>query len=516
MNEDAKIKVLKISAVLFAGVCVFFVTGRIISDFYSLDDEFIINVLSILLGLFASIVVLLFMRLMAVKKNGEKAIYEMAYVDKVTGMMNKNRFITVAAELLMKKEFKYAAVVLEVSNFDVINELCGFDEGNTILKYIANLIKSNLSEGEAFARAAAGRFNILLKYDDNEGIKTRLEMIMDDISEYKRIDKEDNSKCSVVSCCGVYVIDEENIFDNYYEMEFNISHVFGRAKFALSDVDGKYINYCSFYNEETRSQLIYESDMEYALKNKEFVVYIQPKYDIKNHVLTGGEALVRWNHHSKGFLPPDKFVPLFEKNGFIVELDMYVFETVCAMQKKWLDMGLNPVRISVNQSRMHLFKRDYVDNLKAILDKYELPASLIELEITETVAFESIEVISDVLKRLHEIGFKISMDDFGSGYSSLNMLKDLDVDVLKIDKAFFEETANSKRGRDIIESIIDMASRLGIETVAEGVETVEQVQLLQGNGCDVAQGYFYAMPMPLEDYENNELINKRNANSIDQ
>jgi len=515
MNENMKIKVLKISAVLLAGICVFFVAGRIINDFSFIDDKFVINVLSVLLGLFASIVILLFMRLMALKKNDEKIIYEMAYVDKVTGMMNKNRFITVAAELLIKKEFKYAAVVLEVSNFDVINELWGFDEGNRILKYIANLFKNNLNEGEAFARATAGRFNILLKYDDDEGIKTRLEMIMDDISEYKRTDK-DNSKCSVVSCCGIYVIEEENIFDNCYEMEFNISYIFGRAKFALSDVGGRYINYCSFYNEETRSQLIYESDMEYALKNKEFVVYIQPKYDIKNHVLTGGEALVRWNHHSKGFLPPDKFVPLFEKNGFIVELDMYVFETVCKMQKKWLDMGLNPVRISVNQSRMHLYKRDYVDNLKAILDKYELPASLIELEITETVAFESIEIISDVLKRLHEIGFKISMDDFGSGYSSLNMLKDLDVDVLKIDKAFFEKTSNSKKGRDIIESIIDMASRLGIETVAEGVETVEQVQLLQGNGCDVAQGYFYAMPMPLEDYENNELINKRNINNNDE
>ncbi len=500
------------AAVLIVGVCVFFVMGNVINGFYFFDNEIVINILSVLSGILAGIAMFLFIRLINVKNNDKKIIYEMAYIDKVTGMMNKNKFVSEAADILMKKNDKYAAVVLEVNNFDVINELFGFDEGNDILRFIARVIERNLNEGELFARATASRFNILIKYDDNEGIKTRLEMIMDDISEYKG-DDNISAKCSVSSCCGVYVINDESLFDNYSEMEFNISHIFGRAKFALSEVTGNYINYCSFYNEEIRSQLIYESDMEYALKNNEFVVYIQPKYDIKNHILTGGEALVRWNHHDKGFLPPDKFVPLFEKNGFIVELDMYVFEVVCKMQKRWLDMGLNPVRISVNQSRIHLFKRDYVDVLKGILDKYQVPANLIELEITETVAFESMDVIVDVLKRLHEIGFKISMDDFGSGYSSLNMLKDLEVDVLKIDKAFFEETSNTKKGQNIIESIIDMASRLGIETVAEGVETVEQVELLQGNGCDVAQGYFYAMPMPLEDYENNELINRRNVES---
>ena len=145
------------------------------------------------------------------------------------------------------------------------------------------------------------------------------------------------------------------------------------------------------------------------------------------------------------------------------------------------------------------------------MDKYSLPAELIELEITETIAFESMDVISEVLKRLHDIGFKISMDDFGSGYSSLNMLKNLDVDVLKIDKGFFEETSNSKRGQDIIESIIDMASKLGMETVAEGVETIEQAELLQENGCDIAQGYFYAMPMPISDYENLQISNKKDS-----
>lgn len=500
----------------FIGIVVwigfFFITNAVINlfsgnDFSFVNNDYLINILAALAGLFVSITALLIINLKGIRKNDKKLIYEMAYIDKITGVGNKNKFIADVIDILIKKNNRYALAVVEISNFEVINELFGVEKGNDILRYTADVIKYNMFEDETFGRASAGRFNLLIKYDDDAGVRTRLEMIMDDICEYKTSDE--NSKCAVISCCGVYVIKDEDIYDSYNEMEFNISHIIGRAKFALLEVSGKHINCCSFYNDEIRSQFIYESDMEYALKNNEFVVYIQPKYDIKDHSLTGGEALIRWNHHEKGFLPPDKFVPIFEKNGFIVDLDMYVFETVCKMQRKWLDMGVKPVRISVNQSRIHLFKRDYVDNLKSILDKYDVPAELIELEITETVAYESMDVISEVLKRLHDIGFKISMDDFGSGYSSLNMLKNLDVDVLKIDKGFFEETANTKRGQDIIESIIDMASKLGIETVAEGVETIEQVELLQGNGCDVAQGYFYAMPMPIEEYEEKELMSKK-------
>ena len=503
------------SVALAVWIVFFFVTNFIVCVIEGREKVFInenisVNILSFFLGFFISVIVMLFMNLIAIKRSDKKHIYEMAYIDKVTGLGNKNKFILETAGVLTKNKEKYAVVVLEVNNFEVINEHFGLDEGDAILKYIADILKANIFEGEIVSRAGAGRFNLLIKYDDNDGVKTRLEMLMDDISEYRRTDTE-ISKCSVTSCCGIYIINDTDIFNNLKETEFNISNVIGRAKFALSQILGKYMNYCAFYDEETRNQLISDSDVEYAIKNNEFVVYIQPKYDIKDHTLSGGEALVRWNHHSKGFLTPDKFVPVFEKNGFIVDLDMFVFETVCKMQRKWLDMGVNPVRISVNQSRMHLFKRDYVENLKEILDKYSLPAELIELEITETIAFESMDVISEVLKRLHDIGFKISMDDFGSGYSSLNMLKNLDVDVLKIDKGFFEETSNSKRGQDIIESIIDMASKLGMETVAEGVETVEQAELLQENGCDIAQGYFYAMPMPISDYENLQISNKKDS-----
>jgi len=505
--------ILKCAVAFFVWAVLFFAVNITVCIIEGKERLFInenlsVNILSFFLGFFISVIVMLFLNLIDIKRNDKKLIYEMAYTDRVTGLGNRNKFVLDAAGILMKNEGKYAVAVLEINNFDVINEHFGIEECNYILNYIADILKANLFDGEIVAKAGAGRFDLLIKYDDNEGVKTRLEMIMDDISEYKRADKE-VSKCSVTSCCGIYVINDKDIFNDIDKAEFNMSNIIGKAKFALFEISGKYMNYCAFYDEEARNQIISESDVEYAVKNNEFLVYIQPKYDIKDHSLSGGEALVRWNHHSKGFLTPDKFVPVFEKSGFIVDLDMLVFETVCKMQRKWLDMGVEPVRISVNQSRMHLFKRDYVESLKEVLDKYNLPAKYIELEITETIAFESMDVISEVLKRLHDIGFKISMDDFGSGYSSLNMLKNLDVDVLKIDKGFFEETSNSKRGQDIIESIIDMAAKLGMETVAEGVETVEQAELLQENGCDIAQGYFYAMPMPISDYENLQLSNRK-------
>ena len=511
-----KIKDVAVRGVIIvvAGIAVFFITNFLIDNInLSANDGNIIDVLSVILGVLASIAVFLFMRVRNIKNSDNKIMYQMAYVDKITGAYNKDKFVMEAAKIVSEKKDRYAAVVIEINNFDIINEMFGFDEEERFLKHIAEVIKNNIADDEIFARENAGRFLMLVKFFDNNDIKKRLKIVMDEISEYKAADKI-NSKYLPSSCCGIYIIEDSDIVENNEEIEFGVGHALSRAKFALSEIIGKNVNSCYFYDEEIRNQMFFENDMESALANKEFIVYIQPKYDIKSHTLTGGEALIRWNHHEKGFLSPDKFVPVFEKNGFIVELDMYVFETVCKMQKKWLEMGLDPVKISVNQSRLHLYNPNYVETLEGIIKKYDVPARLIELEITESVAFDNIELISDVLRRLHEIGFTISMDDFGSGYSSLNMLKNLDVDVLKIDKEFFEETANTKRGQDIIESIIGMASKLGIETVAEGVETIEQSEFLQGNGCDIAQGYFYAMPMSLDDYEGNELIKRaksRNA-----
>lgn len=192
---------------------------------------------------------------------------------------------------------------------------------------------------------------------------------------------------------------------------------------------------------------------------------------------------------------------VFERNGVITDIDMYVYDTVCRMQSKWLAEGYEPVPISVNQSRLHLYHSDYIETLRHFLDKYNLPARYVELEITENIALSSSDVLDEAVKHIHSLGFKVSMDDFGSGESSLNILKDIDIDILKLDRMFFLETENNNKAKQIIKSVIDMANRLNISTVAEGVENEEQLKFLQDAGCDLIQGYLFGKPMPYEEFE---------------
>jgi EAL domain-containing protein (putative c-di-GMP-specific phosphodiesterase class I) len=278
-----------------------------------------------------------------------------------------------------------------------------------------------------------------------------------------------------------------------------------KAKMSLLRLDNKRRSECAFYDEALRQQMRFdaelENDVRSAMKDGDFRVYVQPKYDARTRVLAGGEALIRWQHKTKGFMTPDKFVPLFERNGFITEIDMYVYDKVCAMQRKLIDEGYTPVPISVNQSRLHLYRSDYIETLKTILNRYGLPAKYVELEITENIALSSGEVLEAAVKKIHSLGFTVSMDDFGSGESSLNILKDIDIDVLKLDRMFFLETENNTKARQIIKSVIDMANRLKISTVAEGVENEEQLRFLQDAGCDLIQGYLLGKPMPYEEFE---------------
>jgi EAL domain-containing protein (putative c-di-GMP-specific phosphodiesterase class I) len=261
----------------------------------------------------------------------------------------------------------------------------------------------------------------------------------------------------------------------------------------------------AFYDEVLQQRMRFDAELEKdvrdALKDGDFKVYIQPKYDAKTRKLAGGEALIRWQHKTKGFLTPNEFVPLFERDGIITELDMYVYDVVCRMQRKWLDEGYTPVPISVNQSRLHLYHSDYISRLKEVLAKYRLPAKYVELEITENIALSSGEVLENAVKQIHQIGFTVSMDDFGSGESSLNILKDIDIDVLKLDRMFFLETENNVKARQIIKSVIDMAGQLKISTVAEGVETEDQLKFLQDAGCDLIQGFLFGKPMPYDEFE---------------
>ncbi|HBH0945146.1 TPA: EAL domain-containing protein, partial [Clostridioides difficile] len=208
-----------------------------------------------------------------------------------------------------------------------------------------------------------------------------------------------------------------------------------------------------------------------------------------------------WDNPQKGLIPPIEFIPVFERNGFIVNIDFYVFEEVCKKIREWMDEGQKVVPISVNLSRMHFVNSNFIEKFKLIVDKYKIPTRLIELELTETAVLDNIEGLLDTMNNLKEKGFVISMDDFGTGYSSLNLLKELPVDILKLDRAFFTEKDESNNEKIVISNVIKMAKELKMKVISEGVETISQVEFLKQIGCDMVQGYLFSKPMPVKEFE---------------
>lgn len=423
------------------------------------------------------------------------------YIDKLTGGKNKNSFEIKVKEIIKSNWKKHAFIALDIDKFQLVNDFFGYAQGDLLLKHIANVLSHHTCHDETFARITGDKFHIILEFMAKDELKIRLDKIIEDISSFKFTP---NSHFNIVVCIGIFII---NNTDN------RIDIMSDKASLAANIIKGNYTSSHSFYTNDMRNQMILdteiESEMFESLENGDFKVYMQPKYNLNTGEIAGAEALIRWNHPRKGIIQPDNFIPVFEKNGFLKKIDMYVLEEICKKQKEWLAQGRRPFIVSLNQSRLHLSNPIYVDTLKSIIEKYDINPRIIELELTESAFFCDIDLILNIGKRLHNIGFKLSIDDFGSKYSTLNILKDgFFIDTLKIDREFLKENANTIRGKKIIKSIIMLSKDLGIETVAEGVETKEQVEFLRNNGCDLAQGYYYAKPMPMADFD--VLLEKEN------
>ncbi|MBO5413454.1 MAG: EAL domain-containing protein [Clostridia bacterium] len=248
-----------------------------------------------------------------------------------------------------------------------------------------------------------------------------------------------------------------------------------------------------------------EKDFLEGIKNGEFKIFIQPKFDVRTLMVVGGEALIRRVKNNE-IIMPKFFIPEYEKTGIITRLNMFVFESICKKLKELKDKGYRLIPISINESAKDLYDENHISKLKHIMEKYEVNPSLIELELTETVVLEDIENAKEAEKKVHSLGCVVSMDDFGVGYSSFSMLRKIHIDVLKIDKSFSDEVLNDERGKIILESIIQMAKRLEIKTVAEGIETKEQVEYLKNIGCDMVQGYYFEKPLTIEQFEEKYLL----------
>lgn len=385
----------------------------------------------------------------------------------------------------------YAMIIFDVDKFKAINDLYGHQAGNEILNGIAQILEKYLEEDELFSRIATDNFSILMKYQAYREFSQRVEKLIREINGYSQ-------KFIISISMGIYLIRED---------DRDIHTLSDRANMAKRSIkDNSQVSY-AFYDESMRQMMIIENEienrMEMALRNREFEVYLQPKYLFSDEHIIGAEALVRWNDPERGMLPPNDFIPLFEKNGFVKKIDIYMFEEVCKLLQKWekeMDQ-LTKMIISVNFSRLHLENILLPEELLAITSRYQIDPKMIEIELTEGTIFDNDDQMVTIMNHLKVSGFHISIDDFGRAYSSLNTLKNLPADILKLDKAFFSESEDNVRGKKIITSMLNMAKDLDLITVAEGVETQEQVDFLKEKGCDIAQGFFYAKPMNVIEFE---------------
>ena len=430
------------------------------------------------------------------KEDDNAKIEEMAYRDFETGMYNMN-YLTDNYKRIVKRigSGKCAYINIDIDNFKFVNNVMGYETGNAILTTIAKVMQDSVKEKELAIRVGGDVFGMIMEESQPNKISERIEKIFDEVKT--TIFNDYTERANISFSCGVYIIDN---------VEENVKYTSDKAGIARKSVKNSYTKNIAFFDEQMQQDLKnragIEEDMKKALENEDFLIYLQPKVNMITGKLYGAEALVRWQHKTKGLLSPGNFIPIFEDNGFILDLDYYMFELVCKLKRRWKDEGKRYPIISVNMSRLHIYDKNFIYNLLDIAKKYEIPANELELEVTENAFFEDSQMLLAFTDDLKRAGFKVSIDDFGSGFSSLNMLKDVNADVLKIDRAFLlSMDKNDGKGKKILKNVISMARDLKIDIVTEGVETIGQIELLTNYGCEIAQGFYYAKPMTVEEYE---------------
>lgn len=408
-------------------------------------------------------------------------------IDAATGLLSKEAFFDEAAAYLRHSGARDVSIVcFDVDHFKLFNDLHGLDCGDELLRYLGRALALRFSPDGAqpLARLAADTFALCAT-----GIRPeRVERILVDISS------ECPNGIDAIVRAGVYRIEDP---------ASPVSIMCDRAVIALRTVKGSYFDRVALYDPGMREALVLEREVvagiESALREDRIELFLQPKCNIRTGKIVGAEALARWRHPERGIVAPGEFIPLIERNGLVRSLDLRVWEKTAAWIRGLIDEGVQPVPVSVNVSRADIYLVDVAAELHALVERYGIDPSLIEVEITESAYSERPDRIVAAFDALAERGFTVLMDDFGSGYSSLNMLKDINVDVLRIDMRFLDR--DDRRSKDIMESVIRMARWLDLPVIAEGVETREQVNFLLDVGCSYAQGYYYARPMEAAAFE---------------
>ena len=460
---------------------------------YSVDSD-VVKLISTSGILFLIIGILAIVYCYFLFKKNIKQLEKVAYYDPLTNAFNINKFRNIY-ENKLNSNLKGCIGILNVNKFQIINNTFGEVEANKLLCYISDILNDDIYEGEYFCRDNADQFIFYFKTNQEEVIKARLHAIQCRISRFY---EEKKSNFDMKVSFGICVINNK---------QFAYQDVVNNALWALKTAKQSGESFV-FFDDSLEVTINMENEIESskleALKNEEFKLFFQPKYNLQTGQLVGAEALVRWIKQDGKMIFPDQFVPLFEKNGFCVELDFYMVEKVCKQLHDWMVKGLEVYPVSINQSKLLFYRTDYVERLCEITSRYEIPHSLIVLEILEGLAVENIAMMNETIQKLHSQGFKVSLDDFGSGYSALNSLNQLIVDEIKIDRMFLKNINKWTDTNDlnILRQIIYLIKSLKISVIAEGVEKQIHVDILKEFNCSLGQGYYFSKPVSSLEFEN--------------
>ena len=436
-------------------------------------------------------------------KRSYQDLVSAAYMDSLCGIYNRNGFLKKASEEILEND-AFAIAAVNIHQFKFINEMFGQLNADSLLRFVSSKISGILMEGEFLCRDAGDSFYIFLRRTDKKKILQLLQTIMEEV---EGISTQVGSSYHLKLYCSCVVAGENDGSD----LNKMMTHLLFTLTKAKEDRKKKIHFYDNELYEQLQLENYVEAHMQQALENEEFKMYLQPKIDLKTGKLHGAEALVRWETESGRRIFPDQFIPIFEQNGFCMKLDLYMIERACRQISEWVRQGIRPIGISVNQTKLLFYDVHYVERLEALIRKYNVKAELITIEILEGIAVGNMEELNSKIDKLRDIGFRVSMDDFGSGYSSLNVLSKIHIDELKIDREFLRELSTSEelRTEAVLGQIVGMTRELGIETVVEGVETKEQEQMVFGLGCDFGQGYYYSRPVPQAQFHEEFMIKRK-------
>ncbi|WP_028828776.1 bifunctional diguanylate cyclase/phosphodiesterase [Proteocatella sphenisci] len=424
------------------------------------------------------------------KRVNEESLEKVAYEDELCKILNRKGFVRSANYMLRNSKDELVAICIDIDNFKITNSIFGYEFGDRVLKAMTSELQKAFGEDAVIGRINADNFNVIVGYASKNCVLREVEKIAEAMKNRFSSHKE------ILVSIGVYFVEDASE---------ESKQIFDKAQLANKSVKYASKTPYAIYEESLKDEIEKENwlveEMKKAIERKDFEVYYQPKFEIARERTVGAEALIRWNHTEKGFISPVEFIPLAEKTQLIVDIGRIVFEQVCKDMSSWKQKGMSPLSVAVNLSRVEIYQADVVGNIKNMMKIYEIPGNLIQIEITETVAVNEYEDLRGVLLQLNELGISISIDDFGSGYSSLACLHKLNVDTLKLDRSFLVNLDSDEKGINILRGMIELSRELGLRTVCEGIETREQMEMLKQMNCRYGQGFIFARPMPLKELE---------------